>query len=207
MRLRRSAAAVDRAPLAAASCRRDRSADARPAATQAPAAMPSSTTSIPTPSRRRCASPTWRSTWRSTSTQAARRHRDAYAAMGGSARDQLVLDTRDLTIAKVEGADGAGQWMPLEFALADARPDPRQQAHDPGARSAMPQVRITYTTSPDASGLQWLTPAMTAGQEAALHVQPVAGDPRAQLGAAAGHAGRALHLHARTSPRRRTRWC
>ncbi|KAG1180732.1 hypothetical protein G6F35_016131 [Rhizopus arrhizus] len=32
------------------------------------------------------------------------------------------------------------------------------------------------------------------GQEAALHVQPVAGHPRPFLGAAAGHPERALHL-------------
>ncbi len=75
----------------------------------------------------------------------------------------LVLDTRDLAIDKVEGGDGTGDWKPLTFVLA---------ARDPVLGSkltiAMPQqmrqVRITYATSPQASGLQWLDPSMTAGK-------------------------------------------
>jgi len=73
----------------------------------------------------------------------------------------LALDTRDLTITGVEGETASG-WQPLEFAL-DA-PDailgvrlaitaPTRPAH----------IRVTYSTSPEASGLQWLTPEMTAG--------------------------------------------
>src|SRR6478672_1900444 len=76
---------------------------------------------------------------------------------------ELVLDTRDLAISKVEGATGAGQWMPLGFALD--RKDPilgSKLTIQVPARN--PSVRITYATSPDASGLQWLLPAMTEGQ-------------------------------------------
>ena len=46
------------------------------------------------------------------------------------------------------------------------------------ARRARPRC-VTYRTSPDASGLQWLEPSMTEGKKQPLHVQPVAADPRA----------------------------
>ncbi|WP_166212435.1 M1 family metallopeptidase [Cognatiluteimonas telluris] len=77
---------------------------------------------------------------------------------------QLVLDTRDLTITKVEGANREGQWTPLRYALA---------ARDPILGSKLTiqvperdtSVRVAYTTSPEASGLQWLEPAMTQGKQ------------------------------------------
>ena len=77
---------------------------------------------------------------------------------------QLLLDTRDLTIQRIEGADAQGRWTPLHFTV-----DPR----DPilGSRLAIDvpsrnrQVRIAYATSPDASGLQWLEPSMTEGKQ------------------------------------------
>ncbi len=76
---------------------------------------------------------------------------------------QLVLDTRDLTISKVEGEAG-GQWQPLQYALAqaDATLGSKLTIETP-ARNA--KVRVTYVTSPDASGLQWLTPEMTEGKQ------------------------------------------
>ncbi|WP_162434883.1 M1 family metallopeptidase [Pseudoxanthomonas koreensis] len=76
---------------------------------------------------------------------------------------QLVLDTRNLTIQKVEGeADGA--WSPLQFVLADADPvfGSKLTIESP-QRNA--RVRITYHTAPTASGLQWLEPAMTEGKQ------------------------------------------
>jgi leukotriene-A4 hydrolase len=77
---------------------------------------------------------------------------------------QLVLDTRDLAIAKVEGADTQGQWTPLQHALAEA-----DKILGSKLTVQVPQrnakVRVTYTTSPDASGLQWLAPAMTEGKQ------------------------------------------
>ncbi len=80
------------------------------------------------------------------------------------AATELVLDTRALTIEKVEGADAAGKWAPLKYALA---------ANDKvfGSRLAIqtparnPSVRITYRTSSEASGLQWLEPTMTEGKQ------------------------------------------
>jgi leukotriene-A4 hydrolase len=76
---------------------------------------------------------------------------------------QLVLDTRDLTIAKIEGQGADGQWAPLQFALAQA--DKTLGSKLTIETPARPKlVRITYTTSPNASGLQWLEPSMTAGK-------------------------------------------
>ena len=76
---------------------------------------------------------------------------------------QLVLDTRELTIQKVEGqADGA--WAPLQFALADADPVFGSKLTIE-APQRNPQVRVTYHTAPTASGLQWLDPSMTEGKK------------------------------------------
>ena len=79
------------------------------------------------------------------------------------AANTLVLDSRDLNIAKVEGFD-AGNWQELKFALA-----PRDAIYGSKLSVAMPsqmaKVRLTYSSSPEASGLQWLTPAMTLGKK------------------------------------------
>ncbi len=80
------------------------------------------------------------------------------------AATRLLLDTRDLTIAKVEGEGQDGNWSELEFALAaaDKTLGSKLTIQTPQRN---PRVRIHYTTSPDASGLQWLTPAMTEGKQ------------------------------------------
>ena len=75
---------------------------------------------------------------------------------------QLVLDTRDLAIEKVEGAGKDGQWQPLQYVLADADPLLGSKLTiDAPERNAT--IRVTYATSPQASGLQWLEPSMTEG--------------------------------------------
>ena len=77
----------------------------------------------------------------------------------------LVLDTRDLKIARVEALGSDGKATALIYALA-----PRDQQLGSKLTIATPQrpthVRIVYSTSPEASGLQWLTPAQTADQKA-----------------------------------------
>ncbi|RDS84300.1 M1 family metallopeptidase [Dyella psychrodurans] len=76
----------------------------------------------------------------------------------------LVLDTRDLTIASVEAVDAKGKTSALQYALA-----PRDKQLGSKLSIQTPQrpheVRIVYTTSPDASGLQWLPPAQTADKK------------------------------------------
>jgi aminopeptidase N len=75
----------------------------------------------------------------------------------------LVLDTRDLDIDKVEGFDGTN-WQELKFELA-----PKDPILGSKLSVAMPtqmaQVKLSYSSRPDASGLQWLTPAMTLGKK------------------------------------------
>ncbi|MGJ4804941.1 leukotriene A4 hydrolase C-terminal domain-containing protein [Luteimonas sp. SDU82] len=74
---------------------------------------------------------------------------------------QLVLDTRDLAIAKAE-AEVDGAWQPLQFELAEA--DGSLGSRLTIQAPQRPQkLRVSYRTSPDASGLQWLEPGMTAG--------------------------------------------
>lgn len=77
---------------------------------------------------------------------------------------QLVLDTRDLAITKIEGTTGRMAWQPLKYSLA-----PRDAIFGSKLTINMPQayknVRITYATSPQASGLQWLDAPLTAGKK------------------------------------------
>jgi aminopeptidase N len=80
-----------------------------------------------------------------------------------AAATELVLDTRDLTIQNAEAAIGTGAFVPTAFRLDQATP-----AFGSALRITMPpgadRVRITYASSPTARGLQWLTPAQTAGR-------------------------------------------
>ena len=75
---------------------------------------------------------------------------------------ELVLDTRDLAIERIEGRNGSRKWRELDFALAE-----EDERFGSKLTITLPrqyeQVRIHYTTSPDASGLQWLAPSMTSG--------------------------------------------
>ncbi|KRA17466.1 M1 family metallopeptidase [Lysobacter sp. Root604] len=80
------------------------------------------------------------------------------------AATQLVLDTRGLNIEKIVGERSDGKWGDLKFALAPAdKLFGSKLTIETPERNA--RVRVTYKTSPDASGLQWLTPAMTEGKK------------------------------------------
>ena len=80
------------------------------------------------------------------------------------ATQSLVLDTRDLKITKIEALAADGKTIPLEYVLS-----PRDKQLGSKLTIAAPKhparVRIVYTTSPEASGLQWLTPAQTADKK------------------------------------------
>ena len=88
------------------------------------------------------------------------------ATLGLEWRDEaqrdLVLDTRDLAIAAVEARNGKRKFREVPFVLAE-----RDERFGSKLTITLPrqyeQVRIRYATSPEASGLQWLSPAMTAG--------------------------------------------
>ncbi|MCW4455552.1 M1 family metallopeptidase [Flavobacterium sp. MXW15] len=77
---------------------------------------------------------------------------------------QLVLDTRELTIEKVESIDAEGKRAPLAFQLADA-----DKVFGSKLTIEAPQqpgtVAVSYHTAPTASGLQWLEPSMTEGKQ------------------------------------------
>ena len=75
----------------------------------------------------------------------------------------LVLDTRALDIQKVEGFDGSN-WQPLTHTLATADKILGSKL-EITLPAQMAKVKVTYASSPEASGLQWLTPAMTLGKK------------------------------------------
>ncbi|HEY8229586.1 MAG TPA: M1 family aminopeptidase, partial [Rhodanobacteraceae bacterium] len=80
-----------------------------------------------------------------------------------SAQD-LVLDTENLKIASIEAVDGNGHTSALKYQLA--APVPNMGSKLTIAAPKHPQeVRIVYSTSPDASGLQWLAAAQTADRK------------------------------------------
>src|SRR5690606_1676014 len=104
---------------------------------------------------------------------------------------QLLLDTRELSIEKVEAVAADGSTSPLPFTLA-----PADKVFGSKLSIETPEqpaiVRITYHTAPTASGLQWLEPSMTEGkklpfmfsQSQAIHARawvPLQDTPRVRL--------------------------
>ncbi len=77
---------------------------------------------------------------------------------------QLVLDTRDISIQKAEGLSPEGEWSTLKFELAGKDPILGSKLTIEAPEHPT-QVRVTYSTSPEASGLQWLEPSMTEGKK------------------------------------------
>ncbi|MDX3937382.1 MAG: aminopeptidase, partial [Stenotrophomonas sp.] len=77
---------------------------------------------------------------------------------------QLVLDTRELSVEKVEAIAADGKTAPLAFVLAPADKvfGSKLSIETPDQPA---KVVITYHTAPTASGLQWLEPSMTEGKK------------------------------------------
>ena len=75
----------------------------------------------------------------------------------------LVLDTNDLDIKSVEVQAAGGDWIETDYDLGPDDPlmGSKLTIAIPDGAS---EVRIDYTTSPGAEGLQWLDPAQTAGK-------------------------------------------
>ena len=80
-----------------------------------------------------------------------------------SSADELVLDTRKLDIETVETYDGK-DWSFTSYGLS-AEDDMLGQALSVPISATTEKVRISYETSPEAEGLQWLSPDQTAGKE------------------------------------------
>lgn len=76
--------------------------------------------------------------------------------------DRLVLDTRALDVRRAEVSPDGTTWSATTFALGtdDAVLGRPLTVMLPASAT---QVRIGYFTRPEASGLQWLKPAQTAG--------------------------------------------
>lgn len=76
---------------------------------------------------------------------------------------ELVLDTRDITVIATS-ARIDGKWQKTGYQLGKLDPAMGQPL-----RIALPpkadKIKVQYRTSPKASGLQWLTPAQTAGKQ------------------------------------------
>jgi leukotriene-A4 hydrolase len=86
------------------------------------------------------------------------------------ASTELVLDTRDLTLEKVEALSADGQAISTDFNL-----EPADAVLGQALRIALPAqataVRIAYRTAPTAAALQWLAPGQTAGSQPFLFTQ------------------------------------
>lgn len=95
--------------------------------------------------------------------------------------DELVLDTRDLLIKAVATSGEGDSWSPADYTLAD-EDKVLGKAMTVSLPDGAKYVRISYSTSPKAEGLQWLSPAQTAGkkhpylfsQAQAIHARTIA---------------------------------
>ena len=78
--------------------------------------------------------------------------------------DSLKLDTRDLKVVKAETSNDGKSFAPAQFTLgaADKLLGAQLTIQLPPQAT---KVRIEYETSPNASGVQWLEPAQTAGKK------------------------------------------
>jgi len=76
----------------------------------------------------------------------------------------LQLDTKDLTIRSVQGLASGDKWVPVDYVLHE-KDDVMGSMLDIPFTKDMNKVRISYRTSPKAEGLQWLSPAQTAGKK------------------------------------------
>jgi leukotriene A-4 hydrolase/aminopeptidase len=77
----------------------------------------------------------------------------------------LILDTRDLKIAKVEASSDDGKsykTTKFNIGVADKILGAPLTIQLPANAN---RVRIAYSTNPNASGLQWLEPSQTAGKK------------------------------------------
>lgn len=77
--------------------------------------------------------------------------------------DTVILDTRDLQITSIQ-TEQQGGWQPVSYELKKADPNLGSALHVQLPKDSH-KLRISYTTGPGASALQWLTPAQTAGKK------------------------------------------
>lgn len=76
----------------------------------------------------------------------------------------IILDTRHLNIERVEAAPKSLVYTKVNWTVGKTDPLLGEPLTIDLPRDAA-SVRIRYSTNPDAAGLQWLTPAQTAGKK------------------------------------------
>ena len=81
-----------------------------------------------------------------------------------SQTEPLILDTRDLKIETVETSVNGLNYTPATFNVGTSDKFLGAPLTIPLPARAT-RVRVQYSTSPGASGLQWLTPTQTAGKK------------------------------------------
>ena len=81
-----------------------------------------------------------------------------------SQTEPLIVDTRDLKIERVETSANGVAYTPETFTVGTTDKILGAPLTIPLPAGAT-RVRIHYSTSPGASGLQWLAPAQTAGKK------------------------------------------
>ncbi|HET9484845.1 MAG TPA: M1 family aminopeptidase/hydrolase, partial [Xanthomonadales bacterium] len=77
---------------------------------------------------------------------------------------QLVLDTRDLAITRVEQSDVDGVFVETKHVLGEADPVLGSRLVIDTPKQPL-KVKVHYRSAPTASGLQWLPPEQTLGKK------------------------------------------
>ncbi len=78
--------------------------------------------------------------------------------------DRIVLDTRALDVRSAEASADGKAWAATKFVLG-ANDAVLGQSLTVSLPTGATRVRIVYSTKPEATGLQWLKPAQTAGKK------------------------------------------
>ena len=77
--------------------------------------------------------------------------------------ESVILDARSLTVSKVS-EETSGQSLDYTYGSPSGFGEKFEIKLPAGSEKAL-AIRVEYTTSPEATALQWLSPAQTAGKK------------------------------------------